>query len=124
MRDLFSKKRSAGMTLVEVMVTLAIIVIIALIMVSGFTTMANIDIKNTNRVNTDAGLSEEIAVSGVSEDLLSDSTYSKETATGPDALTLTHPALPSGSLDIPIIGKRYTDAAGSGFTIFDFDENA
>jgi type II secretory pathway pseudopilin PulG len=112
------------MTLIEVMVTMAIIVIVSLIMVSGFSAMANLDMKNTDRVNTDAGLSEEIAVTGVSEDPLSDSTYSKDPSTGPDELTLTNPALPSGSLDIPIIGKRYTDEAGSGFTIFDFDETA
>jgi hypothetical protein len=108
------------MTLVEVLVALMIIVIVSVVMVSGFTTMANLDMKNTDRVNTDAGLSEVIAVSGVSDaPLPSDSPYSGEDLAATQ-LTMSSTSPASGPWNIPIKSKRYTDASGSGFTVFDF----
>jgi hypothetical protein len=110
------------MTLIEVVVALVIVVIVSVVMVAGFTTMANLDMKNSDQVRADSGLSEVIAISGVSDDALPEGSPYSKAGLAASQITLTNAALPGGALNISIKSKRYTDpAVGSGYTIFDFE---
>jgi prepilin-type N-terminal cleavage/methylation domain-containing protein len=109
---------NAGMTLIETVVAMLIIVIVAVAMVGGFGAMAKMDMASTDQVNADKKLSEAVATDTGGTSVETES-YTKEPL---DKHTL---SLNNGGVhaEIPIQSLRYTDKTdGSGFTTFDFDE--
>lgn len=95
-------KNKKGMTLVECIIALAIIVILGLCMAAGFTMTSKLDMKSTNNSKSDQTLEQEIATQTIGE--------------------ATEEELTLGDAKIPVKSQRHKDPKnGKAFTVFEFD---
>jgi prepilin-type N-terminal cleavage/methylation domain-containing protein len=111
--SLFKELNSKGMTLVEVIVSAAILAIIAVTMATAFLTMGNVSVKTADTKAADAGLESSIAAEA------EESGYKKSTSV---AGVLEIPDSSGSSIyTIPLESYTYSsEKTDQGFTVFKF----
>jgi prepilin-type N-terminal cleavage/methylation domain-containing protein len=106
-------KNRKGMTLIEVIVATVIIVVAAIVLVSGFSAMANLNMHNTDKSKANSDLSNAIAQGSIASANLS-ADYTQTKLTNAVSLQL-------GTVTIPIDAQLFATKDGqTKYLVFEY----